>query len=175
MSLPYRAFGTVLSSMNAVGTVWIFVLMLLVNSDVAGRFFFHAPIDGVNEMLELSIVGIVFLQLGDATRSGRLTRSDGLFSLLLNRKPAIGHALGMLFDLLGAVFMLLILIGSWPRFIEAWVDNHYTGNIGVFTAPTWPIKLVIVLGTAVTMLQFLAFVWRHWQRQPPVVHESQPD
>lgn len=156
-----RVFDLVLSSMNAIGTVWIFLLMLLVNSDVFGRVLFHSPIDGVNEMIELSIVGIVFLQLGDATRAGRLTRSDGLFSIILNRKPRIGNALGAVFDLLGAIFMALILWGSWPRLVEAWQDNHYTGNVGVFTAPTWPIKAIIVIGTLVTLLQFLAFARRH--------------
>lgn len=161
MPLPVRVFDTVLSGMNAIGTLWIFLLMLLVNSDVLGRVLFNHPIDGVNEMIELSIVGIVFLQLGDATRAGRLTRSDGLFFLLLERRPAIGHALGAIFDLLGAVFMGLILWGSWPRLVEAWRDNQYTGNIGVFTAPTWPIKAIIVVGTLVTLLQFLAFARRH--------------
>ena len=41
-------------------------------------------------------IGIVFLQLGDATRAGRLTRLEGLFSILLGRRPAVGHALGQL-------------------------------------------------------------------------------
>ena len=30
----------------------------------------------------MSIVGIVFMQLGDATRQGRLTRSDGFYNLV---------------------------------------------------------------------------------------------
>ncbi|MBP8309076.1 MAG: hypothetical protein KAY46_17505, partial [Burkholderiaceae bacterium] len=37
--------------MSALGTVWIFVLLLLVNTDVIGRGLFSAPLRGVPEML----------------------------------------------------------------------------------------------------------------------------
>jgi TRAP-type C4-dicarboxylate transport system permease small subunit len=158
---PVSPLDRLLGALNGVGTAWIFVLMLIINADVFGRFVFNSPIDGVSEILELSIVGIVFLQLGDATRAGRLTRSDGLFTILLKRAPMIGNALGGFFDLLGALFMGLILYGSWPLFIEAYSKDLYTGTIGVFAAPTWPIKLVIIVGCAVTLLQFVAVARRH--------------
>ena len=35
------------------------------------------------------------------------------------------------------------------------------GDEGVFTAPEWPIKVIIVLGCFVTLLQFLAFGYRY--------------
>ena len=155
------ALTRLLVGLNGIGSVWIFALMVLINADAFSRTLFTAPIYGVNEMIELSIVGIVFLQLGDALRTGRLTRSDGLFRILLGRQPLIGRSLGALFDLLGAVFMGLILYGSWPLLTEAWVNDYYVGNEGVFTAPTWPIKLIIVVGCLVTMLQFVAFAIRH--------------
>ena len=152
---------TVLGALNAIGTIWIFVLMLVINADVVGRGFFNSPVPGVNEIIELSIVGIVFLQLGDAARSGRLTRSEGLFTVLLKRRPRFGRIVGMAFDLLGALFMAIIIYGSWPLLVDAYTDNEYVGTIGVFAAPVWPIQLVIVIGCTVTFLQFLAFAWRY--------------
>lgn len=154
-------FHYLLGGLNAVGTVWIFALMVLINRDVFGRYFFNAPVDGVPEMIELSIVGIVFLQLGDATRTGRLTRSDGLFYFVLRKWPAVGRVMGALFDLLGAFLMGLILYGSVPMLREAWAENHFIGEIGIFTAPTWPIKAIIVVGCLVTLLQFVVFAWRY--------------
>ncbi len=154
-------FHYLLGGLNAVGTVWIFALMVLINRDVFGRYFFNAPVDGVPEMIELSIVGIVFLQLGDATRTGRLTRSDGLFYFVLRKWPAMGRVMGALFDLLGAFLMGLILYGSVPMLREAWAENHFIGEIGIFTAPTWPIKAIIVVGCLVTLLQFVVFAWRY--------------
>ena len=162
----------ILGALNAVGTIWIFLLMVLINLDVGGRGLLNSPVPGVNEMIELSIVGIVFLQLGDATRAGRLTRSDGLFTIVLKRRPAVGRLMGLAFDLIGACFMALILYGSWPLFWSALEDNEYVGTIGVFTAPVWPVQLIILIGCAVTLLQFLAFAWRYWVAQDLLAVEA---
>ena len=60
----------VLNSLNCLGSIWIFVLTILINLDAFGRTFFAHPIEGVVEIVEMSIVAIVFLQLGDATQRG---------------------------------------------------------------------------------------------------------
>ena len=40
--------------LNAIGSVWILGLLILINADVFGRNLLHAPIDGVIEMIEIS-------------------------------------------------------------------------------------------------------------------------
>ena len=155
------AFDRFVSGLNGLGTLWIIALLVLINADVAGRNFFAAPIDGVIEIIEITLVAIVFLQLGDATRIGRLTRSDGFFGLMLARAPRAGHVLGAIFDFLGALFMFFILYGFWPTLVQSWQRDEYVGNEGVFTAPTWPVKLIVVIGCVVTMLIFLGFAWRY--------------
>ena len=155
------AFNMLVSGMNAVGTVWIFVLMVLINADAFGRTLFSSPIDGVIEMVELSLVGIVFMQLSDATRRGRLTRSDGFYNLVSIRNPKIGRYMGVAFDSLGAIFMVIIILGSVPLLVDSYNNDYFVGNEGLFTAPVWPVKLIILIGCTVTMLQFLVFVWRH--------------
>ena len=45
----------VFGAMNALGTLWILALMVLMNLDVAGRNLFGAPVRGVTEMVSLSI------------------------------------------------------------------------------------------------------------------------
>ena len=164
---PLSLFGRLVSGMNAIGTAWICVLMVLVNADAFGRTLFAAPIDGVIEMVELSLVGIVFLQLADATRRGRLTRSDGFFMFVSRRRPQAGRMMGATFDLLGAVFMAIIVYGSIPLLIDSIENEYYVGNEGVFTAPVWPIKTIIVIGCVLTMLQFLAFAWRYLRGEHP--------
>ncbi len=153
--------NAVLNGMNTLGSVWILVLVLLINADALGRKLFAHPIDGVIEITELSLVGIIFLQLGDATRKGRLTRSDGFFGIVQRRKPLVGRCMGAGFDLLGAVFMGLVLIGSVPLLIESIEEDFYVGVQGIITIPVWPVKLVVVVGAAVTLLQFLVFAWRY--------------
>lgn len=153
--------NAVLSGMNTLGSVWILVLVLIINADALGRKLFAHPIDGVIEITELSLVGIIFLQLGDATRKGRLTRSDGFFGIVRRRKPLVGRCMGAGFDLIGAVFMGLVLVGSVPLLVESIREDFYVGVQGLVTIPVWPVKLVVVAGAAVTLLQFLVFAWRY--------------
>jgi len=68
------ALDRVTGAMNAVGTVWILALMLLISADVIGRAAFAHPIAGVPEMVSLAILGIVFLQLANTLGVGRLKR-----------------------------------------------------------------------------------------------------
>jgi TRAP-type mannitol/chloroaromatic compound transport system permease small subunit len=156
-----RSFERLVVGLNGVGTAWIFVLMLIVNTDVVSRFVFNAPIQGVTEIVRLSIVGIVFLQISDAVRLGRLTRSDGLYQRFVARHPVAGSVAGMVFDLLGAVFFIILLIGSVPRLIEAWERGYFLGNEGLFTVPIWPIRLILVIGCTVVSIQFLILAARH--------------
>ena len=158
---PLRIFGHIVGGMNATGTCWIVVLLLMINVEAIGRSAFTQPIVGVFDMLEISIVGIVFMQLADALRAGVLTRSDGLFNQVMTRKPAIGHVMGLITSLLGAFFMGLIQVGSVPYLIDAWNKDYYVGIEGMFTAPQWPIALIIVIAIVVTMIQFLINLATH--------------
>ncbi|MDA1325864.1 MAG: TRAP transporter small permease [Proteobacteria bacterium] len=163
-SAPRRAFGALVSGMNAAGSCWIVVLMLLINAEAISRSAFNQPIIGVIEMIEISVIGIVFMQLADSLRRGVLTRSDGLFNQVMRRKPAAGHLMAVITYLLGAVFMGLIIWGSIPYFLDAWQKNYYIGVEGMFTAPVWPVALIIVVAVAVTMAQFLVILADHWRQ-----------
>ncbi len=152
-------FTRLLGAMNALGTFWIFLLMLLIDADILGREIFGAPVRGTTELLSLSIVGIVFLQLGHALLAGRVTRSDMVIEGLIKYRPRAGHLLQGFFHLLGAVFLGLIFWGSLGQFEEAVEIGEYVGAVGDFTAPTWPIKLLILIGAAATLLQYLRLFW----------------
>ena len=112
-----RAFEIWVVTLNSIGTAWIFLLMLMINADVLARYLFNAPIDGVPELVALSIVGIVFLQLSDAVRAGRLTRSDGFFNRVIARRPRLGSVLNIFYDLCGMAFFVAILVGIVPILI----------------------------------------------------------
>lgn len=152
-------FSRLLGAMNALGTVWIFGLMLLVNADIIGRELFFAPVRGTTELLALSIVGIVFLQLGHTLMIGRFTRSDMVIEALLTNRPRIGHALQLVFHLGGAALLGIIFWGSIDMFADAIRIKEYVGAVGDFTAPTWPVRLLILIGSAATGIQFLLLAW----------------
>lgn len=157
---PATPFGWLVVGMNAVGSLWILALVLLVTSDALSRSFLSRPIAGVTEMVQVSIIGIVFLQLADAARRGKLTRSDSFLTLLRQRSPAAARVLEGLFLLLGAAYMALVLWGTVPLLLEAIERQSYLGNQGVFTVIVWPIKAITVLGLGVCLVEFLRQAWR---------------
>lgn len=146
----HRVFG----AMNALGTLWILALMVLINLDVFGRNLLAAPVRGVTEMVSLSIVGIVFLQLADTLRTGRFTRADILLDRLKRTNPALGDALQALFHLVGLALMVVILLASWEPLAQAVRIREYVGAIGDFQAPVWPVRLITLVGLSATALCF---------------------
>jgi TRAP-type C4-dicarboxylate transport system permease small subunit len=89
MSRLTDLFSRALLLLNSIGTIWIFLLMVVIVTDVIGRTVFTRPLPGVPELVSLSIVGIVFLQIGQALRSGRITRVDILIEFLDRRLPKV--------------------------------------------------------------------------------------
>lgn len=149
------ALEKLFGAMNALGTLWILALMVLMNLDVVGRNLFDAPVRGVTEMVSLSIVGIVFLQLADTLRTGRFTRADVLLDRLKRTAPAWSDALQALFHLVGLALMAVILVASWSPLAEAVRIREYVGAVGDFQLPVWPVRLITLLGLLATALCFL--------------------
>ena len=160
---PADAYGTPLPggferlgrALNALGTLWIVALMLLINADVVGRNVLGAPVRGATELVSLSIVGIVFLQLADTLYSGRFTRADVLLDRLKQHRPVAAARLQALFHLIGAALMAVILWAAWNPLVESIRIREYVGAIGDFTAPVWPVRLIMLVGLTVTLVTFL--------------------
>ncbi len=150
-----RYFSGLTSGLNAIGTAWIFFIMMLINADVFLRFAFDRPLTGVPLTVSMSIVSIVFLQLADALKLGRMIRNEVLISRLLSSRPAVGNALEAAFHLGGAVSMIAIFYYSYPFLEKAWESQSYLGTAGDFTLPEWPVKLMILIGSSVCAIQFL--------------------
>lgn len=151
-------FNKLVSSLNAVGTIWIFAIMILINLDVFLRFLFSMPVRGVPLAVSMSIIAIVFLQMSDALRVGRFTRSDVMIGRLLQRRPIIGHWLQMQYNALGTILMAIIFWYTIPFLEKAWQSQSYAGNEGEFTVPEWPVKLVILIGSSCCCIQFARHV-----------------
>ena len=151
----YRAYEGVLMGLNSIGTVWIFVLMFLICADVIARSGFNHPIDGVTDISAFSIIGIVFLQIGATVHTGRMTKGDVLLEIITRRSKQWGAVFESLFLLVGAAMFALIVHASWLPFTRAYRRSEFFGVEGVFTFPTWPIRLIIVVGAAAVVIAYL--------------------
>lgn len=181
---------------NVLGTLVVFALVAVMNVDVVARGIFNAPFRGVVEVVIFSMILIVFLQLPDVVRVGRLTRSDGFLAIIGERRPGVARLLARLIDAIACVFMGLIVWTMWPELVEAFGSCHYfkppefgpqpNGNIwqdfndanarcdyfgtpGILKAPWWPARLAIVFGVALCCLLF-AFKALAGARQPERIH-----
>lgn len=133
--------------------------MFVILADVVGRAAFDAPILGVPEIVQFSIVGIVFLQLPQTLRAGGLTRSELLMRPLQRLSPRAAGVLQALYDITGAVLFALILAATWPLALQAFESREFYGSTGVVQIPTGPLKAIIITGCAVMTLQFLLSAW----------------
>ncbi|MBX2879644.1 MAG: TRAP transporter small permease [Granulosicoccus sp.] len=162
-TLFLRWLDWVTQGANVIGSLLIVALVMLIGADVLGRNLMGEPVSGVPELVSLSIVAIVFLQVPNALRTGRLTRSDGLLNTIRNHYVRIANAMDTLFDLLGLMVMTVIVYAHWPILLRAWTRQDFIGAVGDFTAPTWPAKLMLLIGSVLLALQFLARIIRRWR------------
>jgi len=139
---------------NAIGTLVVLALVMVVNYDVIGREFFNRSFHGAVELVQFSMVLIVFLQLPDVVRVNRLTRSDGFLSLAGKRWPRFKALLNKVINLIAFIFMVLVAVAIWPEFLDMWETRDYFGVPGVFTAPWWPVKLVIFISAVLCSVLF---------------------
>ncbi|HEY9532205.1 MAG TPA: TRAP transporter large permease subunit [Burkholderiales bacterium] len=129
--------------------------MFLICADVVGRYVFSAPIKGAAELVGYSIVAAVFLQLAATLHAGRFTRVELFIEPFEKKRPAAGLAFGVLFHLVGAAVFGIITLGTWPKLRDAWLYDEIAGTPGVFVFAIWPFLAAVVLGAALTGIEFL--------------------
>jgi tripartite ATP-independent transporter DctM subunit len=148
-------FATLVGVLNAAGVVWVFALMFLICADITARTAFDDPIAGVTEMVSLSLVACVFLQLADAVLRGRLMRVEMFITPLEQRAAAAANAWHALFALVGIGVLGALVAGSWPDLVGAWRTSEFAGVEGIFTIPVWPIKVIIVAGATIAGIELV--------------------
>jgi C4-dicarboxylate transporter DctM subunit len=147
--------AALVGALNAAGVVWVFALMFLIAADITARSLFDSPIAGVTEMVSLSLVASVFLQLAHAVLHGRLMRVEMFLTPLAQRAPAAASAWRASFALLALAVLAALVLGSWPDLANAWATAEFAGVEGIFTVPVWPIKLIIVGGAVIAAVELV--------------------
>jgi TRAP-type C4-dicarboxylate transport system permease small subunit len=140
-----------MAGLNAVGSVWVAAITLLICADILGRVLFRYPLVGVPEIVKVSIVAIVWLQIPHTLKTGGHLRSDIVLRYLSERARA---ALDLFACVLGAIIFGLLVYSGWDTMILAWEMGEFEGELPV-RVPTYPLRSIVLLGAALTALQFL--------------------
>jgi TRAP-type mannitol/chloroaromatic compound transport system permease small subunit len=158
---PTPGLTPLTTAMNTVGALIVLGMVMIVNIDVFGRWLANSPLAGTLELTEMGVVAVVYLTIAHAVAGKRLTRSDALLGVM-ERRGAIRTVatLRMVFNAAGAVVFAIIAYGQFPRLVDAWTQGYFKGNVGIFTAPTWPLEAIMLLGAAAACAQFVVLAVR---------------
>jgi TRAP-type C4-dicarboxylate transport system permease small subunit len=146
----YWAYGLLLRGLGMISAVATFVMMVLVVTNVAGRYLLNRPLTGTLEFTESLLVIIIFLSVA-------LTQYDGghiRVTLLTRRLPKTwAHALTVASMLCGAAFFAWCAYAAWIYAVQSYSFNEHEWGEVVF--PLWPMKFVVFFGIALLAIQFL--------------------
>jgi TRAP-type mannitol/chloroaromatic compound transport system permease small subunit len=149
-------FARVVDTINEwVGRVVIWLVLVVVLVSAGNAVIRKTFSMSSNAWLELQwyLFGAMFLLMAGYTllRNGHV-RVDILSSMLTRRKQIAIEIFGVLFFLLPMAILILVL--SWPMFVDAWVSNETSSNAGGLIR--WPAKLLIPVGFMLLVLAALS-------------------
>ena len=156
---PMRFCNRGVDGLAALGTVMIVILMVIIVADVLFRNTVGASLPLVAELGALTVVLIVFLQLGTTVRNDRLASTDFFMDALKSRSPIAARALRAVWDLAGAAVCAGVAWASWGILMRDIAHREFIGITGVVTLPTSPFRALIFLGALVAAVQFLIMAW----------------
>jgi TRAP-type C4-dicarboxylate transport system permease small subunit len=137
-----RATDAVTAAAAAVAGLVLILLMLLTTADVAGRYFFNAPLGGVFDLTHFAVSIMVYLGLAYCGMRG----THVVIELLYDRLPAVLQGpLKRLTSLVGCVLFGLI---SWRTMVQS-VDVREFGEASQMMAiPFYPLYWLVAFGCA---------------------------
>ena len=158
-----RFFEHLDAVVNKINKVFVFIgallligLMVSVNIDLFMRFFFHAPIMGMNEVTELFLLYITFLGTAWVYRDdGHVVVDVLLYNLVEGRKKNVlilqNHII------VGVISLMLVYYGTSTTI------DHLVRNVRNPTILETPIALaigIIPLGAFVLLLEVILKGWK---------------
>lgn len=151
-----KALELVSKALLVVASALAFLLCFVVCADILGRVLFGTPLKGTPELVSSAIVVICYLQASYAILSGGMMHVDAFTVMMPARVQAVlvifGSFLG--FALFGVIFW-----GSIDGFAHAWSSGEFEGE-GALHVPMWPVRLAVLVGTALACLAYLLMACR---------------
>lgn len=148
------------ASLNAMGALWMIVMMLLVTADVIGRSLFNYKFTGVPELIRASVVAVTFLEISYVLLKDKHIRTNVIQMRLSPRGQEI---LFMVAFLTGITLFVLLCLSSWGPMWKGWVIHEYEGE-GSLRVPVYPVRSIIFLSSALMAIQFARMTFGSFKR-----------
>ncbi len=136
-----RVTGVVTSWAAGVAGLVLIGLMLLTTADVAGRYFFNAPIDGVFDLTQFAVSIMVFLGLAYCGFRG----AHVVIELLYDRfPPGARRVLNRITNLAGCILFGVI---GWRTAVQS-IDIREMGEASqMMEIPFFPLYCLVAFGS----------------------------
>jgi len=118
------------------------LLMLLTTADVAGRYFFNAPISGVFDLTHFAVSIMTYLGLAYCAVRG----AHVAIELLYDKLPTVGQRLlDRITNLAGCILFALI---SWRTAVQAVTVREMGEASQMMELPLFPLYCLVAFGSA---------------------------
>lgn len=145
------ALRSVEAVFDAVTSLAMFVVMVLVSTDVAMRYLFNHPLSWSYDVISMYLMATVFLlALSSTLRHNHHVRVDILFQLASPRAR-------MAMELVGYTLMAIVMSGIFYKgAVKTWT-SYQAGDVVMTSVawPTWLSAVLIPLGVGLLMLRLL--------------------
>ena len=129
---------------------WLILAAVVVSATNAViRKVFNASSNAFLEIQWYFFAGVFLLCAGYTLLNKEHVRVDLLLSRLSRRGHLIVEIIGTLLFLVPLAVLIMVL--SWPPFVDAWTSGEVSANAGGLIR--WPVKLLIPVGFALLLLQ----------------------
>ncbi|MEH7246862.1 TRAP transporter small permease [Neobacillus niacini] len=137
-----KLFDRIENLFMVLAFISITLMMLLISGDAIGRYVFHSPITGANEIVKtFLIVGVVFIGLSNTLKEKEHISVD----IVVQKFPQkIRKILSLFVNLLGLLLFIFITYESWIVTYQAFVTNE--NYIGAFSFPMYAAYGLVPLG-----------------------------
>lgn len=146
-----------LSVMDGIASVAIFVIMLLITSDVLSRLLFNKPFVGTAEIVSSVIIIVCFLEIPYVAVKGAHVRTTMLYDKVGVRGKLV---IDLLAAALGILAYAFIIKASWGNLLHA-IEIGEAEIAGSFQVTTIPGRFAIVFGSGLMILEFMAQIVKY--------------
>ncbi len=85
-----------------------------------------------------------------------MTRVDFLLDFLRSRVKSLHTTVDILASSAGALVMYLLMRATWPKLTRSYAENELVGIPGEFSFEVWPLRVLVLLGSAMALVAFAA-------------------
>ncbi len=149
-----RVVSKIENVFNAIGALFIVIVMLYMCAEVLSRKFVGVPLPGVIDWIELAMATFAFLGASYCQRVGGHVRMELLVGRLRGRMLWCFEAIAI------SIALFYICVIAWKSFSESFMWAYELGDSTMdIELPVWPSKLIVPVALSLLAIRLALNLW----------------